>query len=484
VETDVERLLARARAAAAAGDHHRALVDVHAALLRTLEQAGLVEVHPFRTNGEYLGAATRARPALGGSLRAFLGDVEEVQFGGAPAGEALFQSLVARVRALGSALPPAAVALAVALGAAGASGCRPLRGGWDHSPSGRAGVIDLLERAGKPAHERLSPVATIEPDTVDGLVLLPGAQLTDGDWSKLDDWVRYEGGLLVLAGVPARAPRWIGIKPAAPSQVVIAHVHEAPRAAAELGALDLPLPPSLPLASAPDYHALLLRTPDLPYAAERTRGEGRLLALGDDRLFTNAALPFGDNARALILLLRKARRIELVGELTGLVSPNPVASVTRGRLAPFLAQLAVVIVLFFLLRGVPLGRLRDPPPPARRSFVEHVDALGEQYARARGARHLLAAYGPYATERLRERVRLSPRRGLIDLADAVAARTGRPVAAVMAVLMEARDAAAPGQPATPAPHQETALAVARQLGELLEELAGRERSERTRFLEK
>ncbi|HXU81092.1 MAG TPA: hypothetical protein VN914_06830, partial [Polyangia bacterium] len=234
------------------------------------------------------------------------------------------------------------------------------------------------------------------------------------------------------------------------------------------GAVNLPLPPSPMLELDDDYKPLLMRGKATThvYAAERAAAEGRIVALADDRLFTNGALPFGDNARALILLLSDTTRVDLAGELTGFVSPNPVASVARGQLAPFLAQLTVLALVFFLFRGVAFGRLREPPPPRRRSFVEHVEAVGEQYARAKAARHVLASYGHWVIERLRERVALPAGSGLIALADAVAVRTGKEAGEVMRLLMEAREIPAPAAPGTTedvAVH----LAAVRSLGELL-----------------
>ena len=54
IERDVERLLARARAAAARGDFVAALSDRRAALLRRLEGDGHVRIHPSATNGDYV----------------------------------------------------------------------------------------------------------------------------------------------------------------------------------------------------------------------------------------------------------------------------------------------------------------------------------------------------------------------------------------------------------------------------------------------
>jgi hypothetical protein len=298
-------------------------------------------------------------------------------------------------------------------------------------------------------------------------VLLPDAILSDEDWAVLEGWVREDGGRLVLAGLPGKRPDWVGGQEATQKSKEKGSVVATKAFQEEHGPVELLLPPAPPLRVGSAYRPLLVRgAQGSIYAAVREVDEGSVLALADDRLLTNGALPFGDNARALVLLLADTERIELVGELTGFVSPNPIASVTRGGMAPFLLQLLALSAIFFLSRGVAFGRLREPPPPQRRSFNEHVEALGEQYARARAARHVLASYGTWVIERLRERVALPAGSGLIALADAVAARTGRPASEVMRLMMEAREVSAPAAPGT-AEEVANHLTAVRALGDLL-----------------
>ena len=186
---------------------------------------------------------------------------------------------------------------------------------------------------------------------------------------------------------------------------------------------------------------LLLRG-DKPYAITvwDLRGiSGTVIVLADDRLFTNASLAVGDNAALLSRILNGGgKTVDLAGAYSGLVAATPVDSITRGRLAPFMAQLMLCLILFFLMRGIHFGRPRDADPLARRRFAEHVRAVGLQYARAHAGEHALQSYGAWATERLRARVRLRGDRGLGDLAAAVAARTGKPVGDVARLLFEAR----------------------------------------------
>src|SRR5205814_8594426 len=107
--------------------------------------------------------------------------------------------------------------------------------------------------------------------------------------------------------------------------------------------------------------AILLARGKTIYAVERTyEGGGRAIILADDRLLTNASLLVGDNARLLIELLRPGGpRIEMAGELTGLVSQNPVTSVERSHLAPAMLQLILLVLLFFIYKGAHFGRPID-----------------------------------------------------------------------------------------------------------------------------
>jgi hypothetical protein len=193
------------------------------------------------------------------------------------------------------------------------------------------------------------------------------------------------------------------------------------------------------------------------------------LVLADDYLFRNASLLVADNAALLDDLLRDGgASIELAGDLAGLVSTNPVQSVQRGRLGPAMLQLAAFLLVFFVAKGARFGRPVENQRIERRDFTEHVRALGLHYARARAERHALALVGAYAVDRLRERVGLRVDRSLSGLAEAVAARTKRPVGEVMRLLLEARDAGK----GVPADKGARDLDTVAELGKLLEETGG------------
>jgi hypothetical protein len=485
VETDVQRLLERARAAAGAGDFGAAVDDAYAALLRKLEGGNVISVESHRTNGDHVRDVGRQIPTLRPRMQAVVNHVEEVQFGGAAPTESRFRAVMSDVTGmlserllLGAWLPFALkLALAAALGGL-VGGCTVNRDSWDSSPSGRAGVVELLERYGFKPHDRLTPLAKLD-STVASLVVLPGANVDDAAWTAIGSWTA-EGGTLLIAGGERALPAWIGVtiagdtKAGAVSAPLTVPAGQKDRLPATLTAVvpsqrEVQIAASVPARrpsgpggqggqggrggqggqaeddddegeeQAPPPPPLLLRDKKV-YAVERTyEGGGRAIVLADDRLLTNASLLVSDNARLLIELLRPGGpRVEMAGELTGLVSHNPMTSVHRGRLAPAMLQLLLLVILFFVYKGAHFGRPIDPIAASRRRFSEHARALGLLYGRNRAGRHALEIYGSYALERLRDRLNLSGGKGMLAVAEEVATRTGRPLGDVMRVLVESR----------------------------------------------
>src|SRR5262249_55257673 len=137
----------------------------------------------------------------------------------------------------------------------------------------------------------------------------------------------------------------------------------------------------------------LLDRKGAPYAAWVGLGRGTVVVMADSYLVTNASLVVAENAAFLVdLMATLSQKPQFCDELTGASAPSPMASVARGKLAPLLAQLALLLLLYFVYRGAAFGTLRDPPATSRRSFAEHARALGLQYAKARAKRHAFAMY--------------------------------------------------------------------------------------------
>ncbi|APR85860.1 Hypothetical protein A7982_11209 [Minicystis rosea] len=449
IETDVERLLSRARAAAARGDFGRAIDDVYAALLRRLDGDGLIDIHPSRTNGDYVRALS-GRPDLRRAVRDVVRDVERVQFGMSAPSEQIFRAVIDRVvpivsRALAFAL------LAIGLGAA--VSCKQLEGEDEHvipagtSPSGMQAFAEVLEKHKIEVRFRSEPLAKLERPTT--LVLVPGVQIDAAGWARLLRWVREQNGRLVLAGV--EPPAEIGLKIARSDES--GKVRVALGLEATYGGISLAIPPGARIVEADgdeDVDGAMLRRNDSIYGVHRAeRGGGSITVLADDRLFTNVALAVPEDALFLTRFfehLPEPREVEIRDAWTGVGAATPIDSVREARLTPVILQLFVLLALLYAWRGRAFASLRDPPAETRRAFADHARALGLAYRRARASRHVLGLYAVWAMDRLRERVHRSGRQGLVPLAEGIAARTGRSEAEIMRVLVDAgsaRDDAAP-----------------------------------------
>ena len=470
VETDVQRLLERARAAAASGDFRAAIGDAYAALLRRLEGAGVVRVEPDQTNGDYVRKVTAERPAIARQVAEVVDAVESAQFGDRAVTREGFDGVWTRVTGLFAGHMGLLIVFACLLVG---SACGQPREGWDHSPSGRAGVVAYLGKRGFKVHERLVSISKIADSTADQLILLPGAHLGDEEWRAIKTWMVSGNHTLVIAGGKRELPGWIGAAIAEEPSVSSAIITTRGEAKKTWGPLRVQVPGGNRLRFKKGDKVALARGDDA-YAVETKpncddKASGRIVVLADDFLFRNASLLVADNAMALESLLRDGgTSLDLAGDLTGMVSSNPVESVRRGRLGPVMVQLAAFLLVFFVCKGARFGRPIHSQRIVRREFTEHVRALGLHYARARGERLALTFMGAYASERLRERCGLRVDRSLSGLADAVATRTGRPVGTVMRILLEARDAGK-GVPAEPGAQE---LATVGDLCKLLEQTGG------------
>ncbi|UQA59575.1 DUF4350 domain-containing protein [Polyangium aurulentum] len=446
VETDVQRLLSRARAAAQRGEFNQAIDDVYAALLRRLDGDGLIHIQTFRTNGDYVRDLRRDKPELAQAVRAIVADVESVQFGSRAPSADLFTRIHDRV------VPLVTRALAVALFFVGLSStlsCGHVAAAdteksgvftGDASPSGTHAIVTLLEKYGVHAVHRSEPVKKL-PDTDKTLVVFPETEIDGAGWDRLLDWVA-EGGDLVIAGVPS-VPRRAGATMGEGTQSGPVLVQDD--AMDEMGELYLAIPAG-PVLRATGGEVLLARETGEPYAVHRRLRStsilgGHVVVLADDRLFTNIALTAGENGAFLVSLFRALHPdVEICDAWTGAGADTPLDSIENARMTPILLQLLALLAVFFLWKGRAFGVLRDPDAHQRRAFADHVRALGLAYARAGASRHVLGLYAAWAIERLRDRVPRGGRFGLAPLAEAIAARTGTPASEVMRVLVEAHDA--------------------------------------------
>jgi hypothetical protein len=443
VETDVDRLLARARAAAARGEYARAIDDVYAALLRRLDADGRIDIHPSRTNGDYV-RQLRDHAALRGPVREVVREVERVHFGATAPSERAYRAVLDRVVPIVSRVAAAAL---FCFGLSAVISCSPVAASDAGSssvattPSGTQALLDLLTEHKFEAKRRAEKLDTLTETRT--LVLLSGASLDAATWAHLLSWVD-DGGRLVLAGVVSLPPE-LGLKLAlGTTQTTAIEIDED---STFRGVKTLRVPPGAELhredGEARDVPNPLLLRGEATYATSFARGAGHIVVFADDRLFCNAALAVGDNAAFLIGLFESMpfpRQIEIVDAWTGVGADTPFAAVEHANLVPVILQLFALLTLLYLWKGIPFARLRDPPAETRRAFADHARALGLAYGRARASKHVLGLYASWALDRLRERVQRSGRQGLLPLAEAIATRTGRTEAEVMRVLVDASGA--------------------------------------------
>ena len=489
VETDVQRLLTRAEQAAGRGDHDAAIHDVHAALLRRLEGERLIQVDAWKTNGDFV-RELRERPQLRDEVRAVVREVEQVQFGSAPAEASRYQSVRAKVLAI---LSRTTLALALALGLGSLTscdgGCVPKAeadpaelAGLGTGPQGARAVAELLWANDIEARHRFRTLDQLA-QSEGAIVLLAGVSLQSEEWTRLLEWVEDDGGMLIVAtGAELSAEleldyRYTGEETGLAVHGMIGDLLPEP--------LELRAPPGRSLAREDLYGvATLLERfgpsddseswwyQDRVYAVVQDVGDegGKIAVFAEPELFTNAALAVGDSGALLVNLLRWAEidEVEFVDSFTGAGSQTPFESVRNGRLGPLFIQLLLFVALLYLAVGLPFARLRDRHSQRRRAFAEHVRTLGQRYAQARAARHVAAAYSGWALDRLRERLAPGAARGLLPLAQAIAARTGRDEGAVMQILVEAHGLREPGA-SRGGPAE---LALIRKLAHLLAETAG------------
>ncbi len=175
------------------------------------------------------------------------------------------------------------------------------------------------------------------------------------------------------------------------------------------------------------------------------------MAFADARLFQSVALSAGDNPAFLLTLFREMpSSVVLWDALSGRGSSTPVEAIDRAHLTPLVLQLFLFFGLLFLYKGVAFGRLREPAETSSRRFADHVRALGQAYARANASTHVVGLYSAWALDRLRERAKMTGRSGLVPIAEALSAQTGRSEAEVMRVLLEAHSAKEEAIPASAA----------------------------------
>jgi hypothetical protein len=433
-----EELLARARELARAGDSKGAMAVVLRALLRHLEIAGRLELHPSRTNGDYV-RNLRQRGYDPRELRRVAAEVEAIEFGGSRPTPEAFSELYSRVSKLVQVAGVVAVFLSLGL----LTGCRkatpPPEGSVSScgaSATGYSALCETLEARGVKVRRRFSTIDAIADDVARVVVLED--DIEPDERKVLVSWVEDHGGTLVVLSA---SDSFAGIVPSGRVPCGDAIKLEAPawkEPVASKRDLRLPDARGFERTASGRVHA---RCGDQPFVLTSFQGEGEVIAFADWRFATNAGLAIGDNAAlAASLVAPPGATVELIGYFTGAGSELPAQSLVRSGLLPWFLQVLALCLAFALYKGSPFGSRREPTTRTRRAFAEHAQALGDAYSRARASRVALVHFGGYALERLRVRLSATKQGRLTDLAGAVAARHSVSEAEVMSLVVAVRSA--------------------------------------------
>ncbi|MEZ4448549.1 MAG: DUF4350 domain-containing protein [Nannocystaceae bacterium] len=415
-------LLDRAVAAANAGRYDEAVLLTHAALLCDLDARALIRLDPAFTHGDYL-RALRPHPEIQREVKQVLREIEPVFFGATRADAPIVESALGRVKALLQ--RTAAAASALLLAALTVFACQTYSDykPFEPSPSGAQGIIELARRHDLWMRVRTDPYLDLADDhRLRTLVLTTAAPTpTDEEWAVILGWVE-RGNLLIIAGadLPPETPFFWLTEVDAPI----------------LPRMTTPETIAIGVDEGATYTTLAVRG-DALYAAQIDRGLGHITVVADGRLFTNMSLAFEDDPRRTLDLLGDDGPIELVDALINIGAERPADALANLKVLPLILHLLLGVLVFFLARGVAFGLLRDPPARSRRRFADHLEALGQVYARARATRHAVRLYAAWALDRLRERTAVDRKAGILPLAQAVAARTGAREEEILETLYEA-----------------------------------------------
>ncbi len=460
VVRDVNALLEQARTAASAGDFNKAIRHTHAALLHRLDHDGMIRVAPFRTNGDYI-SDLKPQPDLRSNVREIVRDVEQVQFGTTPADASRFDRVFKKVVPIATRRAETLVLLLASTLLSCTCGEFRKSYPYDHSPSGTKAVVELAAHHGRTLDFLEVPLAELPLTDRGRAILLFHDVFIDADtWKHIIKWVDA-GNHLVVAGTPPPAD----LSYAYSSDSAGKTLKVSPDEQDDYSDLSLVVPhfnhlvlPESSYGSAPD--PLLVREDGKPYAARLDRGyrDGTITVFADDRLFLNGSMMLADNPRFVAQFFTDLTTgpIDMVDSMLELGSDSPAETISNSNLTATFLQLLALIALLYFSRGVRFGAPRDPPTRSRRHYTEHIDAVGQHYARARASRHALRQYSAWAIERLRDKTLTARQPGLYALAQAIAGRTGDDETRLMQLLVEAtgiRDDESGGATTTrPRPH--------------------------------
>lgn len=264
-------------------------------------------------------------------------------------------------------------------------------------PDGTRGMVELLRQHGVTVDVVDAPPAAGDP----ARVLILDDRLDDGERAALDEWIRA-GGIAVVADVrspliadlAATPVHAAGLPPAQASAVVQANVTRHTCTIGALAALRGVFVRDGMLFEPATGDGRCFADDDGAFVVSQARGDGALVAVGDNEIWTNALLRYADNAPLATALLAP----QAGGAVHLLVGTGPghgladvgsgdqtLTDLVRPGVWMALVQFALAFVVFAVARGIRPGRPVDEPLPAPVEGSELVVATGQLMHRAHHA---------------------------------------------------------------------------------------------------
>jgi hypothetical protein len=310
---------------------------------------------------------------------------------------------------------------------------RPNPSSYNPSGSGSKALFVWLQELGLRGRRWEQPLAHLPVEATVLMVLGPRLPLEEQEMKGLEAWVRG-GGILVLAD-DAVGRRGSGDSAGGPASTFGLQLRVRGRAGT--------LQPAFPSPYAAGVRAIqptgwvrfergssegwapLFGDGSGDVLVIKRLGRGRLIALADPGIFSNARLEVADHARLALNIVQTHAKggVVLLDEFHHGHGPERgLSGYLRGTAVPWmLLQAGLTFLILLLARGTRFGAPVPSVEPARASSLEYVGALGDLYRRA-GARRL-AAEALAASLRRTLAAALGSRAG--ETAAALAARTAR-----------------------------------------------------------
>ena len=322
----------------------------------------------------------------------------------------------------------AGIALAVAIAGGGGNDTGRPYDPTSTSPSGTKALVDTLRQL----DVDVSLDAAAPTARTTALLVLVDA-MSDGQRRAITSWVE-EGGTLVVADRESPLNPFRAARP-----TILGLVQRDLDRHCDVAALQqvrhVVVPNAALLRVRPPATGCFTSGADA-WLVTQPQGRGNLVVIGGADAFTNDALGDGDNGLLAVTLLAPTTSAHVQ------VLPLPAPGGGRKTLTDLISdnvklallQLGIAFLFYAWWRARRLGRPVREAQPVEIPGSELVAAVGRLFQRAHARAHAADLVRDGARRSLAQRMGLAPDAPVTDVADAVAARTGRPPDEVAAVL--------------------------------------------------